>query len=150
MAFAPANQSDRLKAVIPNEYRVVASLAKAALAILLGIIDDDSETHVESLHTILDELKEWQQKSTGALICKTCFVNDPNRFQMTSSLRQDHDDFVVRLNAINLKAALHKREYQGRMQGNPRAVDIPADYDAKETLIQIMNLLNDFQNMFDI
>jgi hypothetical protein len=56
MATAPANQSDRLKAVIPNEYRAVVSLAKAALSIVLNIIDENKERHVDSLHTILGEL----------------------------------------------------------------------------------------------
>jgi hypothetical protein len=146
---APANQSDTLKALIPNEYRAVMSLAKAALSIVLIIIDENHERNVESLHTILGELQEWQMKATAALIGKTCFVHDPNRREFTDALKKDYNEFTNALNPIDVKAKLHKREYHDRIQGNPRAVNIPADYDPKETLIEIMNLLTNFQSKFD-
>jgi hypothetical protein len=125
------------------------SLAKAALSIVSVIIDENHERNVESLHTILGELSRWQMKATVALVCKTCFVDEPNRQRLTDALYKDHDEFTVALNTIEVKAKLQKREYQDRIQGNPRAVDIPADFDRKETLIQIMNLLTNFQNTFD-
>jgi hypothetical protein len=148
-----SNRADSLKSIVPDELRVVVNLARSALAIVSKIlmVEDNpilSDQFIASFHTVCKELKDWHITLTAAIVSKTCFDGRPGQMSFTDATTDEFGIFTDKINAIDLKAELHKREWDDRRQGNPRDASIPVDYSAHDTLVQLMDMLTEFDHLF--